>query len=56
MCETVAMTNGVSILLGGNIDELGWSRYQISFKWIIELTVLFLAPVGPITLGDNDIH
>ena len=51
------MTNGVAILPGGNIDELRRSQdtENYSNKWL-KPTVLFPAPVGPITLEDDKIE
>jgi hypothetical protein len=47
------MTNGLAILLGGNIDELrgGQDTENYSYKWL-EPTVLIPAPVGPTTLAN----
>jgi len=52
------MTNSSAIFNpGGNVDELrgGQDTEDFSNKWF-QLTVLLPAPVGPITLANNNIE
>ena len=51
------MTNSSAIFPGGNVDELGCGQDTEDFsnKWF-QLTVLLPAPVGPITLANNNIE